>query len=460
MKSANRKAVIFFLSSLLCSCFVFNNPVDPKSPNYVGFPVEEGVTMSALSQSDFGELFYPSISWTQISGSIYCLQLSKNKDFSFSSDDYQGVFSYHQLVKNSSFDVSQGWFILYDSQYLDRLGAGTYYVRVSVSNAATGNEFRTWSRPSVYTQKLKQVKAGWKDDSRFSVYSYTNDGLYKKEDSYYLFVQPDQSGTETRYLETVVYAYRPDGSVQFEFVYNDPKALPTQYYFHYFYDIKDDTDDSQTGFVSVYQFYVKNTVVLTTSDRTALKSTELRYFRNGKAQNIEYYSPISGVQIQDDPNADDREILDRYFYLGKERIYNYDATGNVVSIRENRYRYNQDDPAKKEIINYYIFRVGNGSIYRGEYYASPDATAYTYVYDVSYYDTENKYPAKAVYTYSDGSSGEDYIYEYNFTTIAQNEETDSTGDIEIGFTKKGLINENRNIPVCPEIPLTGFVSEK
>lgn len=459
MKKINRKAVIFFLSFSLCSCFVFDNPVDPKSPGYVGYPVKKGVTMSEFSRDDYGELFYPSLTWTQIPGSIYYLQLSKNKDFSFSPDDYQGVFSYHQLMKNSSFDISQGWFTLYESQYLDRLGAGTYYIRVSVSNTETGNEFRTWSRPSVYTQKLKQIKAGWEDNSRFSVYSYTNDGLYKKEDSYFLFVQPNQE-TETRYLETVVYAYRPDGEVQFEFVYNDPKALPAQYNFHYFNDIRDNINDSKTGTVSVYRFFVRNTTVLTTSDRTALKSAEFRYFQNGKVKNIEYYSPIPGVQIQDDPNADNREIVDRYFYPGKERIYNYDKTGNVTSICENRYRYNQDDNTKREIISYYIFKVRNGSIYRGEYYASPDATAYTYVYDVFYHDTGSQYPAKAVYTYSDGSSGEDYIYDYNFTTVGQNGGSDSTGDIEIGFTKKTFFGSNRPDSVCPEVPLTGFVSEK
>ena len=132
----------------------------------------------------------------------------------------------------------------------------------------------------------------------------------------------------------------------------------------------------------------------------------------------------------------------------------------MTSIRENRYRYNQNDNTKREIITYYIFRVKNGSIYRGEYYASPDATVYTYVYDVFYHDKEKKYPAKAVYTYSDGSKVEDYIYDYNFTTIGQSGDSDNTGDIEIGFTKKAFPDTSRPDPTWPEVPLTGFVSEK
>lgn len=452
-----KSPVMFFCSFLFFSCFPFENPVDPNSSNYVGFAVETGSTLSEFSLNDYGDLFYPTLSWTQIPESVYYLQMSKNQDFSYSSDDYQGVFSYHRLMKSDTFSLSQGWFILYDSQYLDRLGAGTYYVRVSVSNELTGNRFCTWSRPSVFKQKLKQIKAGWEDNSRFSVYSYTNDGLYKKEDSYYLFSSSTQEEDETRYLETVVYGYRNDGSLQFEFVYQDPKALSSQYSFHYYYDVKSYTGADSLKYVRTDCYYVNSLSVPETSDRTTLRESELRCYRDEKISNIEYFSLIPNTQPADDPAVDDTEFINLYFYVAKERIYNYDAFGKTVSIRENHYRYNKEDSSQKEITSYYIFRVKNNSIYRGEYYSPADATDYVYVYDVIYYDENNQYPAKAVYTYSDGSEGVPYIYEYNFTTIEETENGD--GDIEIGFSRKSGFGSNPALKISekPEIPVTGFV---
>ena len=451
-----KKTLLCFISFLLFSCFPFENPVDPNSPNYVGFPVETGVTLSEFSLNDYGELFYPTLSWTQIPGSVYYLQMSKNRDFSYAPDDYQGVFSYHQLMKGSGFTLSQGWFTLYASQYLDRLGAGTYYVRVSVSNSATGNRFCTWSRPSVFNQKLKQIQAGWEDDSRFSVYSYTNDGLYKKEDSYFLFSSTGND-TEVRYLETIVYGYREDGSRQFEFVYRDPKALSSQYSFHYYYDVQSYTGSDSVKYVRTDSYYLSNISSPETDDRTAMKESELRCYRDGKITNIEYYSLIPNSLPIDDPTVDDSEFISRYFYLAKERIYNYDASGKAVSIRENRYRYNQTDPTQKEITSYFIFKVKNNTIYRGEYYSPPDSTDYVYAYDVLYHDENNQYPAKAVYTYSDGSEGVPYIYKYNFTTTDQTE--NDNGDPEIGFSGKQAAGKNghREMYPMPESPPTGFV---
>lgn len=452
-----KNAVMFFVSFLLFSCFPFENPVDPNSPNYVGFSVETGVTLSEFSLNDYGELFYPTLSWTQIPGSAYYLQMSRNSDFSYSSDDYQGVFSYHQLMKSDTFTLSQGWFVLYDSLYLDRLGAGIYYVRVSVSNDATGNRFCTWSRSSVFNQKLKQIKAGWEDGSRYSVYSYTNDGLYKKEDSYYLFSSSNQDETEIRYLETIVYGYRDDGSLRFEFVYRDPKALSSQYSFHYYYDIKNYTESDSAKYTRINCYYVNDISTPETSDRTALRESELRYYQNGKIKNIEYYSLIPNSQPTDEPAVDEIEFINRYFYVAKERIYNYDASGKTVSIRENRYKYNEEDPSQKETTNYYIFRVSNNSIYRGEYYSSADATAYVYAYDVLYYDEDNQYPAKAVYTYSDGSEGVPYVYEYNFTTTGETESGNSDTEIVISEKKTVRLQNSSELYGTPEIPTTGFV---
>lgn len=451
MKQAAALVFCIFLSS----CFLFENPVDPSSSNYVGFPVEKGVTLAEFSQSDYGELFYPTLAWTSISGSVYYLHLSTNEDFSFSSNDYQGIFSHYQLMKNATFTTTQGWFTIYDSQYLDRLGVGRYYIRVSVSNSVTGNRFCTWSRPAVFTQKLKQIKAGWENDQQFYAYSYTNDGLYKKADSYYLFTSLEDGSSEARHVETVVYAYRKDGTTQFEFVYNDPKALSSQYKFHYYYDIKQ-YENSENGVekrMRVDCFEGKTLSAPIVTDRNALKNSEIRYIQNGKIKNIEYFSPIPG-ESPADTALDDEEFLNRYFYISKERIYNYDSAGTAASIRENRYRYVPNQPPKNKINNYFIFKVKNSSIYRGEYYASADATDVFYAYDISYYDEENRYPQKATYTYNDGRESDPYIYSYNFTTIEAIESENE--DIVIGFSKKETVGARRNSSL-PEIPASGFV---
>ena len=137
-----KKKILVLLSVFfLFSCFAFENPVDPKSGNYVGFPVEIGTNAVVFSKTDYGECYYPALVWTSISDSVYYLEFSKNEDFSYHIDNYQGVFSASRLITTETFTQNGGWFIAYNSQYLDRLGAGTYFVRASVSNESTGNRF-------------------------------------------------------------------------------------------------------------------------------------------------------------------------------------------------------------------------------------------------------------------------------------------------------------------------------
>ena len=68
-----RKIFILWTVFFPASCFVFENPVDPKSGNYVGFPVEIGINAAEFSESDYGECYYPALVWTSISDSVYYL---------------------------------------------------------------------------------------------------------------------------------------------------------------------------------------------------------------------------------------------------------------------------------------------------------------------------------------------------------------------------------------------------
>ena len=68
-----RKIFILWTVFFSASCFVFENPVDPKSGNYVGFPVEIGINAAEFSESDDGECCYPALVWTSVPESVYYL---------------------------------------------------------------------------------------------------------------------------------------------------------------------------------------------------------------------------------------------------------------------------------------------------------------------------------------------------------------------------------------------------
>ncbi len=443
-----KKKILVLLSVFfLFSCFAFENPVDPKSGNYVGFPVEIGTNAVVFSKTDYGECYYPALVWTSISDSVYYLEFSKNEDFSYHIDNYQGVFSASRLITTETFTQNGGWFIAYNSQYLDRLGAGTYFVRASVSNESTGNRFVTWSRPTTFTQKLKQIKAGWADDSNYSVYSYTNDGLYKKEDTYYLYTSV--SGvSEERHIETIVYGYDSDGLLRYEGIYTDPKAQPSHYRAHFYYSVTEETAnaDSEVRYLNINQYYSKD-FNQTEPDRTRWEGTERRVIRSGKIERIEYFTRRPGTENETGAGLSDNEFLTQYFVLSKERIYNYSG-GSPRSIKENHYS------SSGEITFYYTFAVNGSAIVRGEYY-SADGT-FVYAYDVSYYDGELKNPEKAVYTYADGRTMQDYLYRYNFSTYDTDNGNAPDGSVVIVQKNGAAENPAAALPL-PEAPAVSVV---
>ena len=442
-----KKKILVLLSVFfLFSCFAFENPVDPKSGNYVGFPVEIGTNAVVFSKTDYGECYYPALVWTSISDSVYYLEFSKNEDFSYHIDNYQGVFSASRLITTETFTQNSGWFIAYNSQYLDRLGAGTYFVRASVSNESTGNRFVTWSRPTTFTQKLKQIKAGWADDSNYSVYSYTNDGLYKKEDTYYLYTSV--SGvSEERHIETIVYGYGSDGLLRYEGIYTDPKAQPSHYSAHYYYSVTNEAAaDPALRYLNINQYYSKD-FNQTEPDRTRWEGTERRVIRSGKIERIEYFTRRPGTENETGAGLSDNEFLTQYFVLSKERIYNYSG-GSPRSIKENHYS------SSGEITFYYTFAVNGSAIVRGEYY-SADGT-FVYAYDVSYYDGELKNPEKAVYTYADGRTVQDYLYRYNFSTYDAAEEN-ATDDSVVVIQKASAAKKPAAVPDFMQPPTVSVV---
>ena len=442
-----KKKILVLLSVFfLFSCFAFENPVDPKSGNYVGFPVEIGTNAVVFSKTDYGECYYPALVWTSISDSVYYLEFSKNEDFSYHIDNYQGVFFFFLLITTETFTQNGGWFIAYNSQYLDRLGAGTYFVRASVSNESTGNRFVTWSRPTTFTQKLKQIKAGWADDSNYSVYSYTNDGLYKKEDTYYLYTSV--SGvSEERHIETIVYGYGSDGLLRYEGIYTDPKAQPSHYSAHYYYSVTNEAAaDPALRYLNINQYYSKD-FNQTEPDRTRWEGTERRVIRSGKIERIEYFTRRPGTENETGAGLSDNEFLTQYFVLSKERIYNYSG-GSPRSIKENHYS------SSGEITFYYTFAVNGSAIVRGEYY-SADGT-FVYAYDVSYYDGELKNPEKAVYTYADGRTVQDYLYRYNFSTYDAAEEN-ATDDSVVVIQKASAAKKPAAVPDFMQPPTVSVV---
>lgn len=442
-----KKKILVLLSVFfLFSCFAFENPVDPKSGNYVGFPVEIGTNAVVFSKTDYGECYYPALVWTSISDSVYYLEFSKNEDFSYHIDNYQGVFSASRLITTETFTQNGGWFIAYNSQYLDRLGAGTYFVRASVSNESTGNRFVTWSPVTTFTQKLKQIKAGWADDSNYSVYSYTNDGLYKKEDAYYLYTSVE-GVTEARHVETIVYGYGSDGLLRYEGIYTDPKAQPSHYSAHYYYSVTNEVAaDPALRYLNINQYYSKD-FNQTEPDRTRWEGTERRVIRSGKIERIEYFTRRPGTENETGAGLSDNEFLTQYFVLSKERIYNYSG-GSPRSIKENHYS------SSGEITFYYTFAVNGSAIVRGEYY-SADGT-FVYAYDVSYYDGELKNPEKAVYTYADGRTVQDYLYRYNFSTYDAAEEN-ATDDSVVVIQKAGAAKKSAAVPDFMQPPTVSVV---
>ena len=441
-----RKIFILWTVFFSASCFVFENPVDPKSGNYVGFPVEIGINAAEFSESDYGECCYPALVWTSVPESVYYLEFSKNEDFSYHADNYQGIFSASRLITTETFTQNGGWFTAYDSQYLDRLGAGTYFARVSVSNESTDNRFVTWSSPATFTQKLKQIKAGWADDSNYSVYSYTNDGLYKKEDTYYLYTSV--SGvSEERHIETIVYGYGSDGLLRYEGIYTDPKAQPSHYSAHYYYSVTNEAAaDPALRYLNINQYYSKD-FNQTEPDRTRWEGTERRVIRSGKIERIEYFTRRPGTENETGAALSDNEFLTQYFVLSKERIYNYSGA-TARSITENHYN------SSGEIIFYYTFTLNGSAIVRGEYY-SADGT-FVYAYDVSYYDGELKNPEKAVYTYADGRTMPDYLYRYNFSTYDTDNGNAPDGSIVI-VQKNGAAENPAAVLPLPEAPAVSVV---
>lgn len=441
-----RKIFILWTVFFPASCFVFENPVDPKSGNYVGFPVEIGTNAVVFSKTDYGECYYPALVWTSISDSVYYLEFSKNEDFSYHIDNYQGVFSASRLITTETFTQNGGWFIAYNSQYLDRLGAGTYFVRASVSNESTGNRFVTWSPVTTFTQKLKQIKAGWADDSNYSVYSYTNDGLYKKEDTYYLYTSV--SGvSEEQHIETIVYGYGSDGLLRYEGIYTDPKAQPSHYSAHYYYSVTNEAAaDPALRYLNINQYYSED-FSQTELDRTLWEGTERRIIRSGKIERIEYFTRRSGTENETGAGLSDNEFLTQYFVLSKERIYNYSG-GSPRSIKENHYS------SSGEITFYYTFAVNGSAIVRGEYYDA--AETFVYAYDVIYYDNELKNPEKAVYTYADGRTVQDYLYRYNFSTYDAAEEN-ATDDSVVVIQKAGAAEKSAAVPDFMQPPTVSVV---
>ena len=444
-----KKKILVLLSVFfLFSCFAFENPVDPKSGNYVGFPVEIGTNAVVFSKTDYGECYYPALVWTSISDSVYYLEFSKNEDFSYHIDNYQGVFSASRLITTETFTQNGGWFIAYNSQYLDRLGAGTYFVRASVSNESTGNRFVTWSRPTTFTQKLKQIKAGWADDSNYSVYSYTNDGLYKKEDAYYLYTSVE-GVTEARHIETIVYGYDSDGFLTYEGIYTDPKAQPSHYRAHFYYSVTEETSnaDSEVRYLNINQYYSED-FSQTELDRTLWEGTERRIIRSGKIERIEYFTRRSGTESETGVGLSDTEFLTQYFHLSKERIYNYSGA-TAHSITENHYNISTG-----EVVSFFVFNIDGSAIVRGEYYDA--AETFVYAYDVIYYDNELKNPEKAVYTYADGRTMQDYLYRYNFSTYDTDNGNAPDGSVVIVQKNGAAENPAAALPL-PEAPTVSVV---
>lgn len=443
-----KKKILVLLSVFfLFSCFAFENPVDPKSGNYVGFPVEIGTNAVVFSKTDYGECYYPALVWTSISDSVYYLEFSKNEDFSYHIDNYQGVFSASRLITTETFTQNGGWFIAYNSQYLDRLGAGTYFVRASVSNESTGNRFVTWSSPATFTQKLKQIKAGWADDSNYSVYSYTNDGLYKKEDTYYLYTSV--SGvSEEQHIETIVYGYGSDGLLRYEGIYTDPKAQPSHYSAHYYYSVTNEAvADPALRYLNINQYYSKD-FNQTEPDRTRWEGTERRVIRSGKIERIEYFTRRPGTESETGVGLSDTEFLTQYFHLSKERIYNYSGA-TAHSITENHY-----NTSTGEVASFFVFNIDGSAIVRGEYYDA--AETFVYAYDVIYYDNELKNPEKAVYTYADGRTVQDYLYRYNFSTYDAAEEN-ATDDSVVVIQKAGAAEKSAAVPDFMQPPTVSVV---
>lgn len=444
-----KKKILVLLSVFfLFSCFAFENPVDPKSGNYVGFPVEIGTNAVVFSKTDYGECYYPALVWTSISDSVYYLEFSKNEDFSYHIDNYQGVFSASRLITTETFTQNGGWFIAYNSQYLDRLGAGTYFVRASVSNETTGNRFVTWSPVTTFTQKLKQIKAGWADDSNYSVYSYTNDGLYKKEDAYYLYTSVE-GVTEARHVETIVYGYDSDGFLTYEGIYTDPKAQPSHYRAHFYYSMTEETSntDSEVRYLNINQYYSED-FSQTELDRTLWEGTERRIIRSGKIERIEYFTRRSGTESETGVGLSDTEFLTQYFHLSKERIYNYSGA-TAHSITENHY-----NTSTGEVASFFVFNIDGSAIVRGEYYDA--AETFVYAYDVIYYDNELKNPEKAVYTYADGRTVQDYLYRYNFSTYDAAEEN-ATDDSVVVIQKAGAAKKSAAVPDFMQPPTVSVV---
>ena len=420
-----KKKILVLLSVFfLFSCFAFENPVDPKSGNYVGFPVEIGTNAVVFSKTDYGECYYPALVWTSISDSVYYLEFSKNEDFSYHIDNYQGVFSASRLITTETFTQNGGWFIAYNSQYLDRLGAGTYFVRASVSNESTGNRFVTWSRPTTFTQKLKQIKAGWADDSNY------------------------EGVTEARHIETIVYGYDSDGLLRYEGIYTDPKAQPSHYSAHYYYSVTNEAAaDPALRYLNINQYYSKD-FNQTEPDRTLWEGTEWRVIRSGKIERIEYFTRRSGTESETGVGLSDTEFLTQYFHLSKERIYNYSGA-TAHSITENHY-----NTSTGEVASFFVFNIDGNAIVRGEYYDA--AETFVYAYDVIYYDNELKNPEKAVYTYADGRTVQDYLYRYNFSTYDAAEEN-ATDDSVVVIQKAAAAKKPAAVPDFMQPPTVSVV---
>ncbi len=411
-------SVIITFTSILFSCYyIFKNPVDPQSPNFVGYEVIDGVNSVSLNNGSSKEdLVYPYLSWTNISGALYNLQISKNPEFEKKDIVYNKTLSNNKTYLHKKFSASSYWFYNEDN-LLENLPTGKYYWRVRVKNSKTKGAWGTWSKVGTFNQVYKLVSATWDNDSERYEYSYSEDMLTEKKDIY-------RKLAEYEYYQSVVTEFNKDGKKLFEYTFNTKNCKPSS--------IKSKKIFEHTNnYSGKLEYLITYNNSLSASN--ILEFEKYSYNEKGDLSSKDYYVKRDGANITSlDDVYNNPEIK---FYKKQHRDYNY-FNENLDTVKISAY-----NPNGTQMIDGELCIVDEKIISFKSFNVDPQGVkTLKYIYSLKY---SEEYPEKRVsinFFELDSTDADDdgdfqeFIQNLKFTYLyneAEEPESNDSGNIVI-----------------------------
>ena len=358
------KFLIIFISFLFFSCHNnFNNPVDPKADDYIGYEVvlEENKVIN-VSPKNGEKIKYPALLWTEALGdATYAVQISQYNHF----DIYPNIYTNENLKENwlalYTYDSKKPWDTV-NQEPLWSLPAGNYWWRTNIKSEATLNSWGDWCNATNFEQELRLTQMYWKNDEsavkQGYIYYYDLYGKAEKKVSFIKF----SSEENYRFLESTISVYSENRQIETERLFSadncEPNTITSLKKFYY-----------ELGYDNRIEIKEKK---LLQTDNTILEIEQLI--------EINYYTYID------------------------------DTSKIIKSIK--KMKINEDN----EEILYYISEYEDGLQKKTTFYRDGEIT---YYYDLFFLKEYPKKPYLAIYYMKNSDTDEmeyynDYILEYNY----------------------------------------------